>query len=201
MTIKCIDYGAGNIKSIVNGFKKIGCVIQVVEDPEGLDDATGIVLPGVGNFGDAMKKLSEFKPVIKKSVDSGIPFLGVCLGIQIIFEESEESPGVEGLGLLEGTCKKFTGELKIPHMGWNDVKNVKETPLLSDVDDKSYYYFVHSYYVVPNSEDVIAGITEYDIKFPSIISQDNIYATQFHPEKSGDTGLKILKNFADLCRK
>jgi glutamine amidotransferase len=201
MDLTCIDYGAGNLRSIVNGFRRVGVKVELAGKPGVLEDASGIILPGVGSFGDAMRKLKAFKPVLVDAVSGGTPFLGVCLGIQVVFESSGESPGVDGLGLLEGSCKKFTGSLKVPHMGWNSVKIVGETPLLEGVLDESFFYFVHSYRVVPNSRDVIAGETEYGTTFPSIVSTKNIHATQFHPEKSGENGLQILKNFAEMCRK
>ncbi|MBD3387885.1 MAG: imidazole glycerol phosphate synthase subunit HisH [Candidatus Altiarchaeales archaeon] len=199
--IAVIDYGAGNLRSISNGLRKVGADLKLVEDPGMIGDADGIVLPGVGAFGDAMEKVKAFKPSIEDAVDSGTPFLGVCLGIQLIFESSEENPGVGGLGLFRGTCRKFTGGLKVPHMGWNTVRRVRETPLLEGVEDGSYFYFVHSYHVMPNSVWVVAGETEYGRTFPSVISEGNVHATQFHPEKSGDNGLRILENFRDECRR
>ncbi|MFH1403628.1 MAG: imidazole glycerol phosphate synthase subunit HisH [Candidatus Altiarchaeota archaeon] len=200
MSIRVIDYGAGNLWSIRNGFKRIGVSVDMAEDPEALKDASGVILPGVGSFGDAMKRVEEFRPVIMDVVESGIPFMGVCLGIQLIFNSSGESPEARGLGLFNGTCKRFAGVLKVPHMGWNSVRILKDTPLLEGVGDDSFFYFVHSYYPEPVDRSIIAGETEYGTTFPAIISKDNIHATQFHPEKSGETGLKILENFARMCR-
>ncbi|MFC2162544.1 imidazole glycerol phosphate synthase subunit HisH [Candidatus Altiarchaeota archaeon] len=197
----CVDYGAGNLKSIVNGFKKIGVRLEVADNPSRFGDAEGIILPGVGSFGNAMEKIMRFAPIIKEKVDEGTPFLGVCLGAQVIFDASDESPGVKGLGLLTGSCKRFGSGLKVPHMGWNRVGKKTDTPLLEGIEDGQYYYFVHSYYVKPGSKDVVSGQTEYGITFPSVISADNINATQFHPEKSGENGLKILKNFAGMCKR
>jgi imidazole glycerol-phosphate synthase subunit HisH len=201
MGIVCIDYGAGNIRSIVNGFRKVGVRVAVVDDPAGLREADAIILPGVGAFGDAMGKIARFKPAIQDAVASGRPFIGMCLGEQVIFDGSDESPGVEGLGLFEGTCKRFHGILKVPHMGWNTLEMVKETPLLEGIKDGEFFYFVHSYYVVPKDKSVIAAKTDYGVKFPSVVSLGNVHATQFHPEKSGERGLVILKNFVGMARK
>ncbi len=199
--ITVMDYGAGNLRSITNGLRKVGAEVEVTEDPATLDKADGIVLPGVGAFGDAMKKLEEFKPAVKDAVDSGKPFLGLCLGIQVIFEGSDESPGVNGLGLFRGACKRFNCDLKVPHMGWNTIEKVEDTPLLEGIESGDHFYFVHSYYVVPDSHGVVAAETGYGVKFPSVISKDNVYATQFHPEKSGGKGLRVLKNFQRIVER
>jgi imidazole glycerol-phosphate synthase subunit HisH len=199
--IAVIDYGAGNLRSISNGLKKVGGKVEVVDDPAGLKKANAIVLPGVGSFGDAMEKLVKFKPAIIEAVESGKPFLGLCLGEQVIFESSEESPGVEGLGIFKGECKRFNGALKVPHMGWNTIRKVREIPLLDGIEDGEYFYFVHSYYVVPNDLGVVAAETEYGVNFPSVVSAKNVFATQFHPEKSADRGLAILRNFLEITRR
>ncbi len=194
--IAIIDYGAGNLASIANGFRKIGADTRITDDPSTLKDADAIVLPGVGAFGDAMGKLGGFGQTINDEVSSGKPFLGVCLGIQLLMQTSDESPGIEGLGLFKGTCKRFKTELKVPHMGWNTITKTKDTYLLEGIDDGEFFYFVHSYYVVPNDKGIIAAETQYDITFPSILSHKNVHATQFHPEKSSEKGLRILENFA-----
>ena len=199
--IAVIDYGAGNLRSIVNGLRRVGAETRIVDDPMGLHDADAIVLPGVGSFGDAMARLAGFKYAIVDAVDSGRPFLGLCLGIQVLLEGSEESPGVAGLGILEGECKRFRGKLKVPHMGWNTIEKDREVPLLEGIADGDYFYFVHSYYPVPKDKDVVVAKTEYGIKFPSVVGRGSVYATQFHPEKSGEKGLKILANFVKLSRK
>jgi imidazole glycerol-phosphate synthase subunit HisH len=199
--IAIIDYGAGNIRSIGNGLKKAGAKAEIVSDPRMLETADAIVLPGVGSFGDAMDKLARFKPAIVEAVESGKPFLGLCLGEQVIFESSEESPGTEGLGLFKGGCRRFKGQLKVPHMGWNTITLAKDTPLLAGIEGGEYFYFVHSYYVVPNDKGVIAAETDYGVRFPSVVSSGSVYACQFHPEKSGDRGLEILRNFIGLTRK
>ena len=194
-----IDYGAGNLRSIENALAKLGGKAETVTNPGNLAGASAIILPGVGNFGAAMEKLESFRTPIKRAVNAGTPFLGVCLGIQVIFDESDESPGVAGLGLIPGTCKRFPENMKVPHIGWNTININKETPLLNEINTGSFYYFVHSYYSVPTDEEVIAGETDYgNITFPSIIIQDNIHATQFHPERSGEKGLKLLANFLEL---
>jgi glutamine amidotransferase len=199
--IAIIDYGAGNLRSIANGLRKVGADAQVVDEAGRLGDADAIVLPGVGSFGDAMEKLFGYRTAIVDAVDSGAPFLGLCLGIQVIFESSEESPGAPGLGLFKGTCRRFTGGLKVPHMGWNTITKVQDTPLLDGVGEGEHFYFVHSYHVVPNNASIVAAQTEYEVTFPSVISLKNVYATQFHPEKSGERGLSVLRNFVGLSRK
>ena len=201
MSLACIDYGAGNLRSITNGLRKVGATVEVVDEPRKLKEASGIILPGVGSFGDAMVKLREFKPAIVDAIEAGTPFLGLCLGIQVVFEGSEESPGVEGLGLFKGRCVRFGRGLKVPHMGWNTITKVTDIPLLAGVGDGSFFYFVHSYYVVPKNKDAVAATTEYGVEFPSVISQGHVYATQFHPEKSSEAGLRILKNFVGTVRR
>lgn len=194
-----IDYGAGNLRSIENALAKLGGKAETATDPDNLAGASAIILPGVGSFGAAMEKLESFRNPIKQAVEAGTPFLGLCLGIQVIFDESDESPGVAGLGLIPGTCKRFPENMKVPHIGWNTINTKKETHILNGINTGSFYYFVHSYYSVPADGKVIAGETDYgNITFPSVISQDNIHATQFHPERSGEKGLKLLANFLEL---
>jgi len=196
MAIVCIDYGAGNLRSIVNGFRKIGAKVELTEDPGRLKTADAIVLPGVGSFGDAMERLKTLKPAILEAVEAGTPFIGMCLGEQVIFESSDESPGAEGLGLFPGTCRRFkAGGLKVPHMGWNTITLAKDCPMFEGIDDETYFYFVHSYYVVPKDWELVASETEYGVMFPSAVWDRNVFATQFHPEKSGPQGLRILENF------
>lgn len=196
--IALIDYYAGNVRSIENAFKKLGTTVTLTRKPKDLEKADAIILPGVGNFGDAMKELGRYRDILSKEVAGGKPFLGLCLGIQVILEKSMEAPGVRGLGLIKGECKKFSGKFKIPHMGWNSVNYAKESPLFKGIEPESYFYFVHSYYPVPEDRKVIAATTEYGVNFPSVLIKDNIMATQFHPEKSGVSGLKLLKNFIKL---
>lgn len=197
MTVGVIDYGAGNIRSVVNACRHLGYDASTVSKPGELKDFDSIILPGVGSFGDSMEKLRNFS--FKDLVDDGVPFLGLCLGIQVLFEESEESPDIKGMGLLEGRCIRFQG-VKVPHMGWNSIEKVRDIPLLEGIDG-GFYYFVHSYYAVPADQCIVAATTDYGgVEFPSIVSRDNLHATQFHPEKSGEQGLMILKNFLESSR-
>lgn len=195
--IAVVDYGMGNLRSVQKGFEKVGFEAIVTSDIKTIEGASRIVLPGVGAFADCMNNLEErglIEPVIR-GIEKGKPFLGICLGLQLLFEESEEFGSRKGLGLIKGKVKRFpAGDLKVPHMGWNSIKKVKDTPLLADLAEDSYLYFVHSYYVQPD-EDVAATMTGYGVEFTSSIIKDNIFACQFHPEKSQADGLKILKAF------
>jgi len=194
--IALIDYGAGNLRSISNACGKLGEKPVLVTEPVKLKKAEKIILPGVGNFGPAMQSLEGFRDVLLERIGEGVPFLGLCLGIQVILEGSEESPGVKGLGIIKGTCKRFPSSVKIPHMGWNSI-NVKKSRLLEGIQPGDYFYFVHSYYPVPEG-DVVAATTDYEVEFPSVIERGNVFATQFHPEKSGKPGLRVLKNFLEI---
>ncbi len=195
--IAVIDYGMGNLRSVQKGFEKVGFEAVVTSDIKTIESASKIVLPGVGAFTDCMNNLEGrglVEPVIR-AIEKGKPFLGICLGLQLLFEESEEFGNRKGLGLVKGKVKRFpNSDLKVPHMGWNSIKKLKDTPLLADLSDDSYLYFVHSYYVLPE-EDVTATTTDYGMEFTSSIVKDNIFACQFHPEKSQADGLKILKAF------
>ncbi len=205
MVISIIDYGMGNLRSVQKGFEKIGAQAAVINTPQQVADAEAIVLPGVGAFKNCLENLDSLKLItpILKSIESGKPFLGICLGLQILFTESEEFGSSPGLDIIKGKVVRFktdktasdTPHLKIPHMGWNSITLKKECPYLTDIQDRTYLYFVHSYYVKPKNNDVIATTTDYGIEFVSSILKDNIFACQFHPEKSQKTGLKILKNF------
>lgn len=210
-----VDYGMGNIRSVEKGFIKTGADVRITSDPKIIADAQGIVLPGVGAFKDCMKNLDNLKllDTITKEIQKGKPYLGICLGLQILFTESEEFGICKGLDVFKGKVVKFRspqstdhgswtmdyGLLKIPHMGWNTVKLVRKPPVLNDIEDNSYFYFVHSYYVVPEDKEIIAGTTDYSIDFVSMIWKDNVFATQFHPEKSQELGIKILKGFKDFA--
>lgn len=195
--ITIIDYKSGNLKSISNGFKKIGEEYRITDDIELIADAKHLVLPGVGAFGSAMENLEPFGDVILEHVSDDKPFLGVCLGQQVLMGASEESPNVDGLNLFEGHCEYLPDGVKIPHMGWNRLDVVKKSPILEGVD-KEYFYFVHSYHVIPDDNDIIAGTCDYGIDVVASLSQNNLFSTQFHPEKSGKAGLKILKNFVNI---
>ena len=195
--ITIIDYKSGNLKSISNGFKKIGVDYQITDDKEVISGSDYLVLPGVGAFGSAMENLKVFEDVIYKHVNDNKPFLGICLGQQVLVSSSEESPGVNGLDLFKGHAELLKGDVKIPHMGWNRLNVVNNSPILEGIDGE-YFYFVHSYHVVPDDESIIAGTCEYGGDIVASLSQDNLFSTQFHPEKSGKAGLKILKNFTNL---
>jgi len=206
--IAVIDYGMGNLRSVEKALQVAGAKTRIVSAPDGLRDCDKIVFPGVGAFGDAMKELKRRKLVepIKDSIGRGKPFLGLCLGLQLLFERSAEAPGVKGLAVLKGDCRKFRfrkGGGKVPHMGWNNIvkreaSDVKRGTILRGVPDNSYMYFVHSYYVQPEDKKTVLTTTDYGIKFTSGICRDNIYGFQFHPEKSQMLGLKILVNFVHL---
>lgn len=192
--IVIINYGTGNLKSIKNGFSKIGENAVISDDIYEMEKADALILPGVGAFGSAMEHLKNYKDLIHDHINSGKPFLGVCLGQQILFSESEESEGVKGLDVLKGEVLRLPEGLKIPHMGWNNLEIKNKCSLLEGIDN-DYMYFVHSYYVKPEDENIIAATTNYGIDVPAAICKDNVFATQFHPEKSGEIGLNILKNF------
>jgi imidazole glycerol phosphate synthase, glutamine amidotransferase subunit len=193
--IVIIDYGSGNLKSIKNGFSKIGEETAVSNDINEMEKADALVLPGVGAFGTAMEHLENYRDIIHEHVNSGKPFLGVCLGLQVLFTKSQENEGVKGLDVFKGEVVKIPEEcLKIPHMGWNDLKIVNKCPILDGIG-KDYMYFVHSYYVEPDDEDIIAATTNYGVDLTAAVCRDNVFATQFHPEKSGEVGLNILRNF------
>ena len=195
--ITIIDYKSGNLKSISNGFKKIGENFQITDDTEVIADATHLVLPGVGAFGSAMENLEVFRDVIVEHINDDKAFLGVCLGQQVLMESSTESSGVKGLSLFKGHCELLSGEVKIPHMGWNRLNVVKKSPILEGID-KEYFYFVHSYHAVPDDCEIIAGTCSYGGDIAASLSRNNLFSTQFHPEKSGEAGLKILKNFVNI---
>lgn len=195
--ITIIDYKSGNLKSISNGFKKIGADYQITDDKELIADSDYLVLPGVGAFGSAMENLEAFRDVISEHVASDKPFLGICLGQQVLMSESEESPNVRGLDLFKGNVELLKGDVKIPHMGWNRLKVTNSSPILEGIDGE-YFYFVHSYHVIPDDDEIIAGVCDYGGDVVASLSQNNLFSTQFHPEKSGKVGLKILKNFTNL---
>ena len=213
--IVVIDYGMGNLHSVRKALEVAGARARASSDPRDIERAEKIVFPGVGSFGEAMKELKRRKLItpIKKAIAEGKPFLGLCLGLQLLFEKSEEAPGVKGLGVLRGEVRRFRRascvvrgaceELKIPHMGWNNIlRNTqyarRKTDILKGVPDGSYMYFVHSYYVKPKDKNVALTTTGYGMDFVSGVRKDNVYALQFHPEKSQELGLRILRNFVKL---
>lgn len=196
--ITIIDYGMGNLHSVQKAFEKVGADVCVSPKPEDIRRAGAIVLPGVGAFGDAMNNLSKrgLVDVIKEEVGAGKPFLGICLGLDLVFEESDEHGLHEGLGLLPGRVELLPTELKVPHIGWNSISVRKQSRLLEGIPDGSFFYFVHSYAVVPREKPDILCTTGYGCEFVSAVEHENIAAVQFHPEKSSSLGLAMLKNFA-----
>ena len=200
--IAVIDYDAGNIKSVEKAMQYLDQDVVVTRDSDVIYKADKVILPGVGAFGDAMLRIRhyELEPVIKDVVKKGTPFLGICLGLQLMFERSDEAEGVEGLSLLEGEIVRIpTGEYtKIPHMGWNSLHLKNDGRLFKGIDEGAYVYFVHSYYLKAKSESIVTAETEYNTLIHASVEKDNIFAAQFHPEKSSAVGLKMLQNFVDL---
>jgi len=197
-----IDYGAGNLHSVKNALDFLKSPNIITDDREIILNADRVILPGVGAFGDAMAALKKngLDKVVKEVAKSGKPLLGICLGLQLMFEESEENPGVEGLGLFKGKIVRIPQKenLKIPHMGWNDIDIVTESKILKDLGKNPYVYFVHSYYLQAENEKDVSAYTDYGERLGIAVERENVFATQFHPEKSGKTGMKILKNFVCL---
>jgi imidazole glycerol-phosphate synthase subunit HisH len=200
--IAIVDYGMGNLRSVEKALARVGADVRIVSDHKSVLAADALVLPGVGAFGDCMANLEKIGLVeaIREFAATKRPFLGICLGFQALFESSEEAPGVKGFALFPGTVPRFAvNGLKVPHMGWNELR-IRQggCPLLKDVPDNSYVYFVHSYYCKPKDASVVCGTTDYGIEFCSMLWAGNVFATQFHPEKSQAVGLKMLENFVRL---
>lgn len=198
--IAVVDYGMGNLRSVQKGLEKVGYLAKIATAPEELYAARGIILPGVGAFGDTMANLRSrgLDAAIVRSIEEGKPFLGICIGLQVLFEYGEEMGCHRGLGIFPGRVRRFAGDMKVPHMGWNQVILKQKCPILEGIPDRSYFYFVHSYYAETPAEEIICATTLYGIEFPSVIARDNIFAVQFHPEKSSALGLKVLENFGRL---
>lgn len=200
MTIAILDYGAGNLRSVELAFARLGVPTVVTKDPAVAMQADGLILPGVGAFADAMNALqrSGLIPALEHARDTGKPLLGICLGMQALFEGSEEGEGVEGLGFVKGFVRRLpdTAGLKIPHMGWNDIRGEKDSPLLKSLPEEPYVYFVHSYACFADDPADVLTTTDYGVRFCSAVQRGNIFGTQFHPEKSGRVGEQMLKNFA-----
>lgn len=194
------DYGVGNLLSLKCALEKVGLNAKISVSAQQLKKADAIALPGVGNFSAAITKLDAVKETLLEAVERGTPLLGICLGLQLFFPESEEGPG-KGLALFEGKAVRLQGVVKVPHMGWNTLRLVKQSEFFEGVADESYMYFVHSLYPVPADEGIVAAETEYGATFASAVASKNVFGTQFHPEKSGDVGLKILENFAKTVKR
>lgn len=197
--VTIVDYGMGNLRSLKNAFEFLGEEVSVTSSSQKIAKAKKIVLPGVGNFGKAVENLNKQKitPVLKKSIQQGVAFLGICLGLQLLFEKSEESPGVKGLTIFQGKAVRFKG-VKIPQIGWNQLEIQKRSAILKGIAKKGFVYFVHSFYVEVKDKKIIASMTHYGKDFCSAVESKNIFGLQFHPEKSGKIGLGILKNFIKL---
>ncbi len=196
--IAVFDYGAGNLRSVQNTLAEIGATYTLVDDAEGLNKASKIILPGVGHFGQMLRSLDAMRvrQTLLNRIEAGIPFLGICLGLQALFEESEEAPGVKGLGLFPGMIKRFSEDARVPHMGWNEVEPKPNSQLFRGMGERPYLYFAHSYFapVVPQA----AATCQYAEPFTAALESHNVFGVQFHPEKSGPLGLKIVKNFVEL---
>jgi glutamine amidotransferase len=191
----------GNLRSVEKAFEKLGFDIAISSDPAFIDSADGVILPGVGAFKDCMDNLTGtgLDKTVYSSIKNGKPFLGICLGLQLLFEQSEEDGLHKGLGVFKGKVRRLSDDQKIPHMGWNQVSYANKPPIFEGVDEGSNFYFVHSYFVDPEDKGIIATTTDYGLDFTSSVWSDNVFAVQFHPEKSGDVGLKVLANFGRLC--
>lgn len=202
--VAIIDYDAGNIKSVQKAIEYLGEEVIITRDAEVILNASRVILPGVGAFGDAMDKLHKYNlvDVIREVVKREIPFLGICLGLQLLFETSDETPGVQGLGILKGKIKRIpdNGELKIPHIGWNSLSFPNKGRLYEGIPQESYVYFVHSYYLDAEDKDIVVATTEYGTTIHASVEQGNVFACQFHPEKSSSVGLKILDNFLKISK-
>ncbi len=202
--IALIDYGMGNLMSVSKALEYVGGKIRIVDTPSEAEGASGVILPGVGNFGDGMEHLnrSGFVPFIRETVRRNVPFLGICLGMQMLLDSSEEAPGVPGLSIFRGRVLRFPelGE-KIPQIGWNSIRFDQDNPFLKGLGQDSFFYFVHSYYALPDDPSVTAARCTYMIDFAAALSKGNVFAAQFHPEKSQDCGLAILRNFVTICGK
>lgn len=200
--IAIIDYDAGNIKSVEKALQKLGADVVITKDAKEILQADKVILPGVGAFGDAMANLKKFglDKVIYEVVEKGTPFLGICLGLQLLFERSDETPGVAGLGILKGEILRIPDkeDLKIPHMGWNSLHLQNQGRLFQGLPEQSYVYFVHSYYLKAEDEQIVKATTDYSVNIHASVEKGNVFACQFHPEKSSDVGLQILKNFVEL---
>jgi glutamine amidotransferase len=195
--ISIIDYGVGNLGSVARAFRRLGVAIQLTSEPDTIRRSRRLVLPGVGHFGESMTNLRQrgLEGPLHEAVRNGASLLGICVGFQMLFDSSEEAPGVEGLGFLPGKVKRFPGNLQVPHIGWNQLELSQRNGLLEGIKNGDYFYFLHSYYIQPDSPDVVHASTDYGVTFCSVGERENIAGIQFHPEKSQDLGLMVLRNF------
>jgi glutamine amidotransferase len=205
--ITVVDYGLGNLRSVTRGLERASASVEVSDDPAALAAADGIVLPGVGAFGEGMDNAGPFREALVAEAEAGTPLFGICLGMQMLLTTSEEADhegegDAEGLDLVPGTNLRFPGDVKVPQMGWNQLSVERDHPLVEGVDGE-YAYFVHSYYADPGDDDAVVATTDYGVEFASVVANEagNVFGTQFHPEKSGETGLRILRNFVDYCQR
>jgi glutamine amidotransferase len=196
-----VNYGVGNLRSIRRGLEKSGATVQITHSPTDLRSSDAIVLPGVGAFAPAVRNMAPIAAVVAEAMKNGRPILGVCLGLQLLFTRSSEGGSISGLDFISGDIVKLPENVKTPQMGWNTLDIVHSHPLLEGVKDGSYVYFVHSYYPQPSDPEIIVATTEYGVSFPSMVAKKNLFATQFHPEKSSKTGLAILKNFVRIVKR
>ncbi len=194
-----IDYNVGNVKSVCNAFEFIGCDVRLSADPDEINSAQGLVLPGVAAFGYAMQALGNLADVVKTQANIGIPLLGICVGYQLLFQESCEHGTHAGLGLIKGKVTRLPETEVIPHMGWNEVQMPPQIDLLANLGEKKHFYFAHSYFSLVEDNEATFAYTDYGFELPAAVQKKNVYGTQFHPEKSGRTGLALLQNFADIC--
>jgi len=199
LTIAVVDYGVGNLFSIYNALERVEAQPELVTEPEGLAGFEGVVVPGVGSFGRCMRRLSRFEGVLSEALDEGTPILGICVGMQVLFERSEESPE-EGLGWISGDVIRLPRSVLVPQMGWNTLSIKQEAKILEGIGEEDFFYFVHSYHCVPKDRSVLVATADYGLQLAAAVSRDNLFAVQFHPEKSGQKGLKILENFVRLAR-
>jgi glutamine amidotransferase len=198
--IAIVDYGMGNLFSVYNALVRIRADPKIVREPDEVKGADGIVVPGVGAFGKCMERLSRFEGALSSARCDGVPILGICIGLQVLFEESEESPDARGLGWIKGSVVRLPEGVMIPQMGWNSLSIKRHVEILDDIYDGDMFYFVHSYHCVPDDRSLVAATTEHGIELTAAVAVDNVSATQFHPEKSGPRGLRILENFVRSTR-
>lgn len=196
--ITIFDYGAGNLRSVQNTLAELGCDYNLAHTPEDLQQATKIILPGVGHFGQMMRALDSLhvRPAFLDRIAAGVPFLGICLGLQALFESSEEAPAEHGLGIYPGTVRRFPADARVPHMGWNELEVQATSKLVRNLNARPFVYFAHSYYVPPN--DRAAATCTYEVPYTAVLESGNVFGVQFHPEKSGPVGLQIVRNFLEL---